>query len=80
MKVLLYLEVTVDFPLRVTRESVGAATQHHRARENCPTEHRSGTGPATEGRFVGEAHCLKPSTLARNRGHHLCELFYDRRS
>ena len=29
--------------------------------------------------LLGEAHWLKPPTLARHHGNHLHELFYDRR-
>ena len=31
-------------------------------------------------RLLGEAHGLKPPTLARHHSNHLHELFYDRRS
>ena len=32
------------------------------------------------GELLGEAHCLKPPTLARDHSNHLHELFHDRRS
>jgi len=32
------------------------------------------------GELLGEAHCLKPPTLARHHSNHLHELFYDSRS
>lgn len=65
-----------DFTVHQARELVfsnrGAAVLH-RAAEDEP-------GPGRQTLKSGEAHLLKPATLARHQSNHLCELFYDRRS